>query len=74
MGTIHVILTTPGRIGSHLSRVMSMARPHTEDIGHEPKKAKVGIQLALSFLNDDKVETIQPHDDALVIIFRIRGV
>ena len=73
MGTIHIILTAPGRIGSHLSRVMSVARPPTEDIEHEPKKARVGIQPALSFLNDDKARTIQPHVDALVIILRIRG-
>ena len=73
MGTIHVILTALGRIGSHLSRVMSVARPPTEDIEHEPKKARVGIQPALSFLNDDKAGTIQPHVDALVIILRIRG-
>ena len=50
-----------------------MARPPTKDIEHEPKKARVGIQPALSFLNDDKAGTIQPHVDALVIILRIRG-
>ena len=50
-----------------------MARPPTEDIEHEPKKARVGIQPALSFLNDDKAGTIQPHVDTLVIILRIRG-
>ena len=27
----------------------------------------------LSFLDADKLRTIQPHDDALVVTFRIRG-
>ena len=27
--------------------------------------------MALSFLNEDKVGTIQPHDDALVVTLRI---
>ena len=28
---------------------------------------------ALSFLDEDKVETLQPHDDALVVTLRIGG-
>ena len=31
----------------------------------------MSIQLALSFFDEDKVKTIQPHDDALVITLRI---
>ena len=31
------------------------------------------IRLALSFSNEDKIGTIQPHDDALVVTLRIRG-
>ena len=31
------------------------------------------IQPALSFLDDDKIGTIQPHDDALVVALRIGG-
>ncbi|XP_023910632.1 uncharacterized protein LOC112022297 [Quercus suber] len=30
------------------------------------------IQLALSFSNEDKIGTINPHDDALAVTFRIR--
>ena len=31
------------------------------------------IQLALSFSDEDKMGTIQPHDDALVVTLRIGG-
>ena len=31
------------------------------------------IRLALSFSDKDKIGTIQPHDDALVVTFRIGG-
>ena len=31
------------------------------------------IPLALSFWEEDKIETIQPHDDTLVIMLRIEG-
>ena len=30
------------------------------------------VQLALTFSNEDKVGTLQPHDDALVVTLRIR--
>ena len=33
----------------------------------------MSIQPALSFLDEDKVGTIQPHDDALMITLRIGG-
>ena len=33
----------------------------------------MGIQPALSFSDKDKIGTIQPHDDALVVTLRIRG-
>ena len=36
-----------------------------------PKRAKMGIPLMLGFSNEDKVGTIQPHDDALVVTLRI---
>ena len=45
----------------------------TKDTNLELKKAKVDIQPALSFLNEDKIGTIQPHYDVLVLTFRIRG-
>ena len=31
------------------------------------------IPLVLGFSDEDKIGTIQPHDDALLITFRIRG-
>ena len=33
----------------------------------------MGIPLVLGFSNEDKLGTIQPHDDALVITLRIGG-
>ena len=33
----------------------------------------MSIQPVLSFLDEDKVGTIQPHDDVLVIMLRIGG-
>ena len=73
LGTINVILAASGRTGSHLSRVMSVARPPTENSNPESKRARMEIQPALSFSDEDKVGTIQPHDDALVVTLRIRG-
>ena len=70
---INVIFVAPGRTGSQPFRVMSVARLPAEDINSGPKRAKIEIRLALSFSNEDKVETIQAHDDALVIILKIEG-
>ena len=52
---------------------MFIARLSVEDLNSEPKKAKMSIQRALSFSDEDKVGTIQPHDDTLVITLRIGG-
>ena len=38
-----------------------------------PKKVKMGIPLVLGFSYEDKLGTIQPHDDALVVTLRISG-
>ena len=38
-----------------------------------PKKARRNSHPVLSFLEEDKVGTTQPHDDALLITFRIEG-
>ena len=73
LGTINVIFAASGRIGSCPSKRMSVARLSAEDSNSEPKKAKVSIQPALSFLDEDKLGTIQPHDDALMITLRIGG-
>ena len=71
LGTINVILTALGRTGSHPFRVMFVTRPPTKDFNSEPKRVRVKIQPALSFLDEDKVGTIQPHDDALVVTLKI---
>ena len=73
IGIINVIFAAPGRTGSQPSRVMSVARLPAEDINSRPKRAKVEIQSALSFSDEDKVGTIWPHDDALVVTLRIGG-
>ena len=50
-----------------------MARLLPDDTCHEPKRARLERPLVLGFSDEDKIGTIQPHDDALVITLRIRG-
>ena len=38
-----------------------------------PKRVKMGIPLVLGFLDKDKLGTVQPHDDGLVVTLRIGG-
>ena len=71
--TINVIFAAPGRTGSCPSRVMSVARLFLEDDSHEPKRAKLNQSLVMGFSDEDKIGTVQPHDDALVITLRIGG-
>ena len=52
---------------------MSVTRLAIEGADLEPKKVKLDVQPALSFSNKDKVGTIQPHDDALVVKLKIGG-
>ena len=52
---------------------MSIARLSSGDINQDSKRAKMEIPLVIGFSNEDKIGTIQPHDDALVITFRIVG-
>ena len=52
---------------------MSVARPPTKDSDSEPKRARVDIRPELSFLDKDKIRTIQPHNDALVVTLHIGG-
>ena len=73
LGTINVIFAAPGRTGSCPSRVMSVARLSSEDGSHEPKRTRLDRPLVMGFSDEDKIGTIQPHDDALVIILRIGG-
>ncbi|XP_075665491.1 uncharacterized protein LOC142635173 [Castanea sativa] len=53
--------------------VMSVARPPAKASNPKPKRARTEVQPALSFLDEDKAGTIQPHDDALVVTLRIGG-
>ena len=52
---------------------MSIARLSSKDTNHEPKRIRVERPLVIGFSNEDKIGTIQPHDDALVITLQIGG-
>ena len=56
-----------------MSRVMSVARLSSGDINQDPKKARVELPLVMGFSDKDKIGTVQPYDDALVITLRIGG-
>ena len=67
LGTINVIFAAPGRTGSCPSRIMSVARLSSRDTNQDPKRARVELSLVIGFSDEDKIRTIQPHDDALMI-------
>ncbi|XP_050241138.1 uncharacterized protein LOC126690039 [Quercus robur] len=73
IGTINVILAAPRRTRSHPFRVMSVAQLPIEVDDCESKRAKGMTSPILGFSDEDKVGTIQPHDDALVVTLRIGG-
>ena len=52
---------------------MSVARPPAENSNPELKRARMEIWPTSSFSNEDKVDTIQLHDDTLVVTLRIEG-
>ena len=52
---------------------MSVARLPAKDSNSETKWARIETQPILGFSNENKVGTIQPHDDALVVTLRIGG-
>ena len=52
---------------------MSVARLSSGDTNQDLKRAKVELLLVMGFSDEDKIGTIQPHDDALVITLRIGG-
>ena len=52
---------------------MSVAQLSAENSNSEPKRARMGIQPTLSFSKEDKIGTILPHDDTLVIMLSIGG-
>ncbi|XP_075662946.1 uncharacterized protein LOC142632428 [Castanea sativa] len=73
LGTINVIFATPRRTGSCPTKVMSVSRTLAEEYHSEPKRIKGNTPPILGFLEEDKVGTIQPHDDDLVVTLRIGG-
>ena len=50
-----------------------MARLSSEDTSYEQKRARLERPLVIGFSDEDKIGTIQPQDDALVITLRIGG-
>ena len=52
---------------------MSIARLFAKDSNLVSKRARVEVRLVLSFSDEEKVGTIQPRDDALVVTLRIKG-
>ena len=52
---------------------MSMSRLPAKDSSLGPKRAKMDIRPILGFSNENKIGTIQPHDDALVVTLKIGG-
>ena len=66
-----MILAAPGRTGGYPSRVLSVTQLPAEESQPRPKRAKRNSHPVLSFLEEDKVGTTQPYDDALLITLRI---
>ena len=73
LGTINVIFAALGRTGSCPSRIMSVACLSSGDTNQDLKRARVELLLVMGFSNEDKIGTIQPHNDALVITLQIEG-
>ncbi|XP_023898186.1 uncharacterized protein LOC112010077 [Quercus suber] len=68
---INVILAAPGRTGTRPSRVLSVIQATAEESQSGPRRARGGFHSTLSFSEEDKDGTTQPHDDALVITLKI---
>ena len=51
--------------------MLSVAQLPAEESQSGPKRARMNFHPVLSFLEEDKIGTIQPHDDALLITLRI---
>ena len=50
---------------------MSVACLSSGDTNQDLKKARVELPLVMGFSDKDKIGTVQPHNDALVITLRI---
>ena len=70
---INVIFAALGRTRSCLSKVMSISCCSNEGSSSVPKRVKMNVPLVFSFLDEDKLGTIQPHDDTLVVTLRNGG-
>ena len=53
---------------------MSIARLSLGDINQDLKRARVELPLVIDFSDEDKIGTIQLHNDASVITLRIGGL
>ena len=73
LGMINVIFAALGRTGFCPSRVMSVSCCPDEGSNSMPKRVKMGIPLVLGFSDEDKLGTVQPHNNALVVTLRISG-
>ena len=51
---------------------MFVAWLSTEDSNSKPKRARIETPLVLGFSAEDKIGTIQPYNDFLVVTLRIR--
>ena len=71
VGMINTILATPGRTGTYSSRVLSVTQFPSGESQLESKKARRNSHPVLSFSEEDKLGTTQPHDDALLITLKI---
>ena len=52
---------------------MSVPQLPARDLDCVPERARMEIRPILSFFDEDKIGTIQPYDDTLVITLRIGG-
>ena len=68
---INVIFAALRRTESCPSKVMLVSCSPNEGSSSIPKRVKMGIPLVLGFLDEDKLGTVQPHNDALVVTLRI---
>ncbi|XP_050264179.1 uncharacterized protein LOC126708429 [Quercus robur] len=73
IGTINVILAALGRTGSHPFRIMSVGRFLAEADDQESKRARGMAMPLIGFSDEDKLGTLQPRDDALVVTLKIGG-
>ena len=61
------------RTGYCPSKIMSVFCCSDKDSSSMSKRVKMNVSLVLGYLDEDKLGTIQPHDDALVVTLRICG-